>query len=611
MKKRKKYINKGNTELDPNINPGDRILYEFDDAQINIYKMIQKDLKEVFTKNILLGGARGCGKSSLVNLAADFEQNLVVKIDCSIVDEDTDLLILIANELKKILDSNKIPLGSKQSTEINRLMNEITFTTTNVYRLSVLDGIQENSESIADFLTEVGMSLKWINFKSNIQDRIKEALVSKKEKTEELLQQRITACFERKTAFGLLIDKINEASKKKLILIFDEIDKHNEEFLDKVFDKYKSFFTSGKSTNIFLCNISQYYYIKCGNAFDNIDVYFDKKYFLRAASFSLFKNILYNEICSPVALEISYFLSQGIFRNVYAEIEEGKSNVFLMLKAKYYIRLVEFVNNCEEFDDFIKEVLISIFNKILKSGLIANQINLNTLKQICSEEFSMFKNILLEKRTLYILKSHAANGENWIVLNGNKITVDFNEFKEEYKKELNPIVNNQNSSSYWKNPRKEIEGELNELSVINHRKLKDLNSGQIVLRNSAEFEFYLIEDSSESHNDIIKTLIFEKEIKAFITVKKKNSMGYEYGYIIFIDSSIKGRHVLYYDNASWLYEDLWVKRKIDNFILVNNIKEIEIEVDSNFKVNKDNLHFIICKFNKHKDIAKDWISVRW
>lgn len=74
MQKRKKYIGKGNTELDPKINPSDRILYEFDDAQRHIYSSILKDLNGKFTKNILLGGVRGCGKSSLVNLAADFEK---------------------------------------------------------------------------------------------------------------------------------------------------------------------------------------------------------------------------------------------------------------------------------------------------------------------------------------------------------------------------------------------------------------------------------------------------------------------------------------------------------------------------------------------------------
>lgn len=227
MQKRKKYIGKGNTELNPKIIPSDRILYEFDEAQSYIYSSIREDLDGKFTKNILLGGVRGCGKSSLVNLAADFEKNLVVKIDCSIADEEADLLTLIVNELKKKLYSNEISLDSQSSDEVNRLIREITFSSTNIYRVTALESVQEDSEGIADFVAEVCMPLWCVNLKSNVQARLKEVLVSRKDKTEELLQQRVTTYLERKTAFGVLIDKINEVSRKKLIFIFDEIDKHN------------------------------------------------------------------------------------------------------------------------------------------------------------------------------------------------------------------------------------------------------------------------------------------------------------------------------------------------------------------------------------------------
>lgn len=611
MQKRKKYIGKGNTELDPKINSSDRILYEFDDAQRQIYLSIRKGLNGKFTKNILLGGARGCGKSSLVNLAADFEKNLVVKIDCSIVDEEADLLILIVNELKKILDSSEILLDDKLSKEVNRLIREITFSATNVYKVTALESIQEESESIANFVTDVCMPLKLINFKSSIQERLKEVLASKKDKTEEFLQQRVTAYFERKTAFESLIDKVNEASRKKLVFIFDEIDKHNVDFLDKIFDKYKSFLTSGKSTNIFLINISQYYHIICGNACDNIASYFDKKYFLRATCFNLFKDISYNEINSNVALETNYYLNQGIFRNVYADMYAGNRNLFILLKAKYYIKLVEFTNSCDELDDFVKEILVSVLNKVLKRGFIGNSLNLNNLKQICSEEFSIFKNIQLEELILYILKSHAANFENWITLKEDELIVDYDLFEEKYIKDLSNNSDNENSSSYWKNYKKGIEEAEDKTLHVSDSKFRELNDGQIELRNYDDFDFFLIDDSYNSHEDIIKTLLYDTVINTFVRVKKKNSLGYEFGYVFFIDSSIKGRYVLYYDNASWLYEDFWVKEKIDNFILANGIKDIEVEVGNDFKASKDSLRLIVDKFNQHENITKDWISLRW
>lgn len=611
MQKRKEYIGKGNTELDPKINPSDRILYELDDVQRHIYSSIRKDLNGKFTKNILLGGVRGCGKSSLVNLAADFEKNLVVKIDCSIADEEADLLTLIVNELKKILDSSEITLDDKLSKEINRLIREITFSAINVYKVTVLESVQEENEGIADFIAEVCMPLKLINFKSSIQTRLKEVLVSKKDKTEEFLQQRVTAYFERKTAFGSLIDKINEASRKKLVFIFDEIDKHNVDFLDKIFDKYKSFLTSGKSTNIFMINISQYYHIICGNACDDIAAYFDKKYFLRAASFRLFKNISYNDIRSSAALETNYYLNQGIFRNVYADMDTGNRDVVLLLKAKYYIKLVEFVNSCEELDDFVKEILVSVLNKALKRGFIGNSLNLSNLKLICSEEFSIYKNIQLEELILYILKSHVANTENWIVLKEDELMVDYNIFEEKYIKDLHNNSNNENSSSNWENYKKGSEVAEDKALHVYNSKFREINDGQIKLRNYDDFEFFLIDDSNNSHEDIIKTLLLDKDIVTFIRVKKKNSLGYEFGYVFFIDSSIKGRYVLYYDDASWSYECFWVKEKIDNFILANRIKEIEVEVDSNFKASKDNLRLIVDKFNQHENISKDWIGLKW
>ncbi len=611
MQKRKNYIGKGNTELDPKINPSDRILYEFDDAQRHIYSSIRKDLNGKFTKNILLGGVRGCGKSSLVNLAADLEKNLVVKIDCSIADEEADLLTLIINELKKILDSSKITLDDKLSKEVNKLIREITFCATNVYKVTALESVQEESEDIADFVADFCMPLKLINFKSSIQARLKEVLVSKKDKTEEFFQQRVTAYFERKTAFGSLIDKVNEVSGKKLVFIFDEIDKHNVDFLDNIFDKYKSFLTSGKSTNIFLINISQYYHIICGNACDNIAAYFDKKYFLRAASFRLFKDISYNDICSSVTLETNYYLNQGIFRNVYADLDAGYRDKFLLLKAKYYIKLVEFVNSCDELDDFVKEIIVLVLNKVLKRGIIGNSIDLNNLKQICSEEFSVFKNIQLQELILYILKSHAANTENWIILKEDKLMVDYDIFEEKYIKELYNSSDNENSSSYWENYKKEIEGAEDNTLHVYDSKFREINDGQIKLRNYDNFEFFLIDDSSNSHEDIIKTLLLDTDIVTFIRVKKKNSLGYEFGYVFFIDSSIKGRYVLYYDNASWSYECFRIKEKIDNFILANRIKEIEVEVDSNFKASKDNLRLIVDKFNQHENITKDWIGLKW
>ncbi|MTK09593.1 MAG: hypothetical protein F8N38_21205 [Hungatella sp.] len=611
MQKRKNYIGKGNTELDPKINPSDRILYEFEDAQRHIYSSIRKDINENITKNILLGGVRGCGKSSLVNLAADFEKNLVVKIDCSIVDEEADLLTLIVNELKKILDSSELRLDDKLSKEVNELIREITFCATNVYKVTAIESAKEESQGIADFVAEFCMPLKLINLKSSIQARLKEVLVSKKDKTEEILQQRVTAYFERKTAFGSLIDKVNEASGKKLVFIFDEIDKHNVDFLDNIFDKYKSFLTSGKSTNIFLINLSQYYHIICGNACDNISAYFDKKYFLRAASFRLFKDISYNDIRSSVDLEINYYLNQGIYRNIYADMDDGNRDKFLLLKSKYYIKLAEFVNSCDELDDFVKEILVSVLNKVLKRGIIGNSINLNNLKQICSEEFFVFKNIQLQELILYILKSHAANTENWIILKEDEVIVDYDIFEEKYIKELYNNSDNENSSRYWENYKKETELAEDKTLYVYDSKFREINDGQIKLDNYEYLNFLLIDDSNNSHEDIIKTLLFETDIVTFIRVKKKNSLGFEFGYILFIDSSIKGRYVLYYDNASWSYEYFKIKEKIDNFILANRIKEIEIEVDSNFKASKYNLQHIVDKFNQHENITKDWIGLHW
>lgn len=609
MEKRKKYIGKGNTELNPAINPSDRILYEFDDAQRDIYSNIQKDLKGNFTTNILLGGVRGCGKSSLINLAAEFEKNLVVKIDCSIVDEDVDLLILITNELKKILDRNEVPLDEKPSVEVDRLIREITFSATNIYRVTTLERILKESGEIADFVAEVCLPFKAFNLKSSIRARLKEVLVSKKDETEELLQQRVTAYFERKTAFCLLIDKINEISGKKLVLIFDEIDKNSVEFLDMIFDKYKSFFTSGKTTNIFLISIPQYYHIMYGNACENIAVYFDKKYFLRAASFQLFKNISYNEIRSSIALEINYYLNQGVFRNVYADMEAEKRNISLMSKAKYYTKLAGFVNSRDELNDFIKEILMLVLNKVLQMGFIDNQLKLSNLKQICSEEFSIYKNIQLEELTLYVLKSSVVvNTENWINLNEDKIVFDYNIFEEKYKKDLYNDFDSENSSSHWEHYKGDELSAEERLRYNHEHKFKDINNGQIKIRNYADLEFVLIDDSNNSHGDIIKTLLYREGIKAFVKVKKENYLGDEFGYVFFIGSSINGKYVLYYKNASWSYEACWVGKKIDNFVSANNIKNITVEVNEDFKETKENLFIIIEKYNQHEKIAKDWTS---
>lgn len=611
MQKRKQYIGKGNTELDPALNPSDQILYEFDDAQKHIYSSIKTDFNEAFAQNILLGGARGCGKSSLVNLAIDLKRNLVVKIDCSIADEEADLLILMVNKLKKLLDSNAIPADDTSYEEIDRLIREITFDSTDICKMTALESIQEDSEGIVDFVAEVCLPLKMINFKSSVQGRLKEVLISKKDKKQEYLQQRVTAYFERKAAFELLIDKINEKSRKKLIFVFDEIDKHHADFLDKVFDKYKSFLTSGKSTNIFLVNISQYYHIMCGNACDNIEVYFDKKYFLRSASFPLFREISYNRFRSNFALETNYYLNRGIFRNIYADMEMGSKDIFLLFKAKYYLELVEFVNACAELCDFEREILVAVLNKVLKRGFIGNRLNLDNLKHICSEEFTAFRNIQLQELVPYILKSHAANAPDWIVLNENEITMDYDIFKAEYDKDLFNSSDHENSSDYWQYYRKETAAAENRDLCSNNRKFEDLNNGQIILGTDSDFGFLLIDDSNTSHEDIIKTLLYSSYINAFIRVKKKNSLGYECGYVFFIDSSTKGKYVLYYNNASWLYEDFWVKEKIDNFISANGIKEIEIEVDSDFEANKDNLRLIIDKYNRHEDIPNDWINCKW
>lgn len=548
----------------------------------------------------------------MINLAADFEKNLVVKIDCSIADEEADLLTIIVNELKKILDSNEISSDGKSNQEIKRLIREITFSATNIHKVTAGKSVQKDNGEIDDLIAEICLPFKIIALRRNIERRLKEVFVSKKEETEEILQERVTAYFEKKTALGVLIDRINEVSGKKLVFIFDEIDKHNIEFLDKVFDKYKAFFTSGKSTNIFLVNVSQYYHLMCGNLYDNIDVYFDRKYFLRATSFSTFKDIFYNEICSNVALEINYYLNQGIFRNVYADMKVENKNIFLIFKARYYIELVEFVNNCDELDDFVKEILVSVLNKVLKRGFIGNSLSLNNLRQICSEEISTYKNIQLEKLIMYILKSHATNnGSNLIIVNEDEIIVDYDMFREKYKKDLYSNLDDENSSSYWENYKVKEEVEEDRIPYFYNNRFKNINEGKIELRNYEDFNFLRIDDSNNSHKDIIKTLLKDTVINAFITVKKKNSLGYEYGYVFFIESSIKGKYVLYYDNASWSYEDFWVKKKIDNFILANDIKKIEIEVDSDFQANKNNLQLIVDKFNQHEDVSKDWIGLKW
>ncbi|MFR1722866.1 P-loop NTPase fold protein [Emergencia timonensis] len=609
MQKRKEYFGKGNSELDPIKNPLDRILYEGDDIQTHICLSIKNDLSSRFTKNILLGGMRGCGKSSLINLAITSGNNLVIKIDCSIIDKEDDLLMLIISELKKICD--RIVLDENLSNDTDRLISQIVYETTNTYRHTVIEEIQKDRESIVDFIAEVCVSLKPINFRAGIENSLKTILSQREGKTEELLQQRVNASFERKEAFRDLINKVSELCKKKIVFIFDEIDKQPADFLNKIFDKYKTFLTSEQTTNIFIVDIYQYYYIMCMNISDNIRVYFDKKYLLRAISFSLFKQILYNRICSNVDLEINYFLTQGIFRNIFAEVYTEHRDMNLMYKAKYYIDLVKYVNDCNEIEDFEKEILLEVLNKILKRGFIGNRLNIECLNKICSMEFEMYKDIQLEERVLHILKTHAVEAANWIILNESEIAIDTNIFEKKYIRPHCYDVQNENASSYWINHQGQIDAEHKRQLEINKYKLRSINNGQIKLRNYDTFEFYIINDSNKSYSDIIGTLLHSDGIEILFTIKKENTLGYEFAYVFFINSSIKGKNVLYYDNASFSYECYLVKAGIDNFLSLNGIEEIVVEVDTDFIANKDNLHLIIDKYNKHENISRDWSAIIW
>lgn len=598
MDRKRIYVDKGNVELDPNKNPQERILYYYDEKDAQIYSDLEADLKNKFCKNILISGNRGSGKSSLINAVLDVNKHWVIKVDCSLVDEIEDILILIVNEINE-----KINFEGYKIAGIESNIKNIIYTTRYISKNRNSGIVQTSLDKTKNIQSELNASLKIINFKGSVLKKLNKLYKKEQEKEEELMQEKVLSFFERKKNLKELINKIEKVIKKKIVIIFDEIDKQENDFLEKFFNKYKTYLTSGSSTNIFIINLLQYYHIFYGNTFNSIEKYFDEKYLIRMKPYSLFKASSYNIIIDEAKVKINYLMNNGAFNQLNGSSFIREVSPVLLIKAEYYISLFDYIEKVfENLDEYIKEILIITLNKIIRIGFMGDNLNLKELTHLCSDEFSFYEKIQLKEKINYIIKSHIKNYED-ICLDNENIIIK-SEIKEKYRILLNKreYKNHANSWNY-------IEGDMGDETKSFQGKL---NEGQIIIKDLDSFGFLSISDNNHAYEDIIKTLQIEKRVLAFITLKRKTAIGNEYGYLIFIDgNNFINKYVLYYTSGGWDIESQHIKRTLDNFIKANKIKEIVIEIDEDFMLNKKTLQYVLDKYNQHEDVPKDWIIIKW
>lgn len=300
----------------------------------------------------LIGGFRGSGKTTFLNLFKDEFKDEKFFLHLNILDESYDLISEIVILLDKIIEEEKLDVCDECRSKITELkyniLNEVLIKKSSESRYS--------EKEVNKLQQVLGITIsKVFNINSNNN------LIAEKLKKNEIIHEIISTPIQKQDRNIKELNSVLKilSEKKQLVIILDEIDKLSEISFNNFLQKYKELFLESGLIYFIVCDTEKFIKIRQEDKDSNIFnkyIYFPllswKEYLITAPKIKGFIDM--------DTIKKSYLYTMGNFRRIITFDENDKFNLYSrnMWNILNEIENSEiFINLSEAFQDIIKEFL--------------------------------------------------------------------------------------------------------------------------------------------------------------------------------------------------------------------------------------------------------------
>lgn len=521
----------------------------------------------------LVGGIRGCGKTTTINLArklVDKEELIMLHLNCNKLVSVDSFLFYLTRELLNAMREKDVSDDVRKGLE--DLKKCIYYMKENTVQSEVTLNEEKSMQNSISTEIEVAGQKKFKNlFGFGAQKRTSETSNknvghSNKKSATEKLQERLND-FQ-------LVDKLSQefhliATKEQgyhFAIILDELDKQKPEFLIDLLSYYKDLFFNSKLITFLIVDLMSYLKLLEGNEVESlIKSYITDAIYVPTDTYDELRSYLYREfnVENEYACMECYYETLGIFRKVNTfqytnrRSEEKVINILL-----FY----EFMKRLESQYDFESLDLVKVAVKeLVEMWVRKKNIKVEYVKQyLCSKSyyeniFDLQKGIMecfeiIERKYSFIAKDGESTNPVY------RIWEDYNKIQKMALDLKKKDIEFHLEKRGWDgiNESMELKFTYKYIKVCDHED-----------RNRFFKQIFYTLYSNIEHVWIVKKVMepyFEKE------------ESYAYSVLIGVNKRI-GRVIYGIEDFSFSYESSWGIYDVKEFLKEQAIKEIEIEID--------------------------------
>lgn len=549
----------------------------------------EKDMKyiiESINKNIygchLIGGLRGSGKSSFVNLCCDpfegIDMNIILRIDLSENDTDSSILRKIIRELY-LSKSDRI-ITSELIESIDALYNRTFYDIKSIIKTEIYANkeqsniVSEKNDYFLNFFGNLPIISQMLKSQINLSEQEQFEEKDVEQKITHILNE-MAELFDddlRRIELINVFRKFNEDGYR-VFLIFDEIDKCSSEKFEYIFNTLKSIVLNERLISFFIVGYDDYIKYSTSNYLTNpLSTYFITRTYIPTFDFELLKKYTLHVLGKRNLFQLQklYYQTYGLIRNInmneysnYKFNRFDETNVFPLIFTDV-IKSIE--NKYKNFEiDACKTILKEIMEQIYRRENISIEEllefidGINGIKSIKQEDYLIMLNSLIDVSKEYF------NVFGLRFKEGKQII----SFNRKHKKLVQDLIMKKEEEDIHTDEYKcllEVDKSINTYT-------SRFSKSNILIKINEGNGFRKLRDVIEaSIMEINRIVIVKKRIQAF------GRDEFEYSGILFCNRTV-GNVAYLAEDCSWSYEKA---NRLDNFLgFVKSLKinPLIIEID--------------------------------
>ena len=358
------------------------------------------DIKKKKYGSYLIGGIVGTGKSSQVEIASNFaiKNPLIIHVKFSNREE-------CINEFEKILMIELIKaIKEKEIDKESKALSDIVELCEASLRYSVNETEQEenirekgkkiNKTQKESFGGKIGATLNRILHINTYGLSETEEEKGQNLSENKLYRNMVTRTKIQSTQLEYVYQLLDVLSNEDIIVIYDELDKIDEDILQILFAKYKALFVEKDIFSFFVVNDIVYKKYSTSNLLQNpIYSYFMGMYYIPLLNFEeelRYSKMMFDEKHFISGL-VTYYLCLGNYRIINQKYLSSYSNKKLDVVKAYVLQKAIEKMSLSYFDDFMRDMFIRKTKTTIETVIAVRNFQIIELAEEMKKEYEEAK----------------------------------------------------------------------------------------------------------------------------------------------------------------------------------------------------------------------------